>query len=376
MRILISAGEASGDRLGAGLARALLRQRPDLELIGMGGEEMAAAGVRRLQDMSEVSVVGFVEVLSRLGALRKAMRRLETALTREAPDLLVPIDFPDFNLRLADRARGAGVPVVYFVSPQIWAWRSWRVRKIRRLVRRMLVLFPFEKEIYEREGVPVTFVGHPAADVAIPRVPRVELLARARLDPSRATVALLPGSRVVEVSRILPRMLAAASLLREGEPDLQFVIPRARGLPNGLVESMVARAGVPDVRVHDGDYPEILTACAAGAVTSGTATLDAAMAGLPMVVVYRLHPLSYLLARLLVRVDHVAPVNLVAGARLVPELIQRDCSPQGIARAVGSYLASPELSERTRLGLVEVVARLGGPGAFDRAAREVLAEGR
>ncbi len=373
--ILISAGEASGDRLGAGLARALLARRPDARLFGMGGDDMAEAGVDLVQHASGVAVVGIVEVLGKLGAIRAAMARLEEALLRERPDLLVAVDFPDFNLRLAARARRLGVPVVYFVSPQVWAWRRGRVRRMRGLIRRMLVLFPFEVPFYEAQGVPVTFVGHPAVEHGLEPFEREELLRRIGLAPAGRVVALLPGSRPSEVELLLPALLAAARILREGRSDVEFVIPRARTLPEGLLEEGVRRAGLEEtVRVHSGDYPSILRACAAGAVASGTATLDAALAGLPTVVVYRMNLLTYLLGRWLVRVDHIALPNLVAGSRVVPELIQGECTPSRIAREIGRVLDDPSRAGEVRAALGEVRGRLGPPGAYGRAAEAVLRE--
>lgn len=373
-RIMISAGEASGDRLGAGLARALRDRHPDVELIGMGGEQMAEAGVRRVQDAADVAVVGFSEVVAHLPEIRAAMRRLEQVLERERPDVLVPIDFPDFNLRLAARAARSGVPVVYFVSPQIWAWRRGRVRAIRRLVRRMLVLFPFETEFYERAGVPVTFVGHPLAERQAPASRREALVSRIGLDPTRRTLALVPGSRRVEVARLLPVMVDAARILQERRGDLQFVVPIAPGLPEQEILAPLQRAGNEYVRAHSGDFPDLLSLCEAGAVASGTASLEAAVSRLPIVVVYRMSLVSHAIARLLVRVDHVAMPNLVAGRRVVPELIQGQCTPERVAAELARYLDDPVHAARIRVELEEVRDRLGGPGVFARAAREILGE--
>jgi len=373
LRVLISAGETSGDLLGAGLACALRERRPDVEIVGMGGAEMARAGVELVQDASAVAVVGLFEVLAHLGEIREAMRRLERAVREFRPDVLVPIDFPDFNLRLAGRAREAGVDVCYFVSPQVWAWRRGRLRTIRERVRRMLVLFPFEEAFYREAGVPVTFVGHPVVE----RVPagerRPDLLAAAGLDPGRPVVALAPGSRRGEVARVLPAMLDAARRLHRERPRIQFLVSRAPGLPDGWIEGPVEAAGLgPAARVHAGDYPAILTACAAGAVASGTATLEAAMAGLPMVVAYRISALSYAVARRFVRLDHVAMPNLVAGRRIVPERIQGECDGAVLAADLAAYLDDPDLVRRVRADLAEVRVRLGGPGAYDRAADAVL----
>jgi lipid-A-disaccharide synthase len=373
LRIILSAGEASGDRLGAGLAEALRRRQPDIELFGMGGEQMAAAGVRLIQDASEVAVVGIWEVLRRLPAIRRAKTILERALEEERPDLLVPIDFPDFNLRLAAASKRAGTPVVYFVSPQIWAWRRGRVRRIKELVRRILVLFPFEVPFYEEAEVPVTCVGHPVVERQI-EVNSPGLRQRAGLSPDGDALALVPGSRREEVERLLPPMLEAAKLLRHGRPELQLLLPLAPGVSREHCERLVRESGLDDVHIHAGDFPEILTLCSVGAVASGTASLEAAVAGMPMVVVYRVSPFSYAVGRALIRVENIALPNLVAGRRVVPELIQGECNAGAITAALGRYLDSPEEADRARRDLLEVRERLGGPGVFDRAADALLNE--
>jgi lipid-A-disaccharide synthase len=339
----------------------------------MGGDEMRAAGVRIVQHASEVSVVGIVEVAKHLPAIRRAMRRLERAIVEERPDLVVPIDFPDFNLRLAVRARRAGVPVVYFVSPQVWAWRPGRVHKIRDLVRRMLVLFPFEVAFYREAGVPVDFVGHPIAERTTPR-PRGELARLAGLDPDRPTVALLPGSRAGEVQRILPVLLEAARRIRPGREGLQWLVSAAPGLDRAWLRAEADRHGLPEARIHTGDFPEILTVCTAGAVAAGTASLEAAAAELPIVVVYRMNPVTYAIGRRLVSLPHVALPNLVAGRRVVPELIQDECTPDRVASELERYLDRPADAERVRAELREVRERLGAPGAFETAAARILDE--
>jgi len=373
LKIMISAGEASGDRLGAGLARALSRLHPGVELFGMGGDEMADAGVRLMGHAADVAVVGFVEVIRHLPTIRRAMARLTKAIEDERPDVLVPVDFPDFNLRLAAKAADAGVPVVYYVSPQVWAWRRGRVRTMRKHLRRMLVLFPFESAFYEREHVPSTFVGHPAAG-ARAVASRGELLPRLGLDPARPVVALLPGSRVGESGRLFPVMLAAAKHLRRAHPSVQFVVPAAKTLPPGFLQVMAEQAGSEGVLVHAGDYPAILEVADAGVVASGTATLDAALSGLPFIAVYRMQALSYLIARLLVRVEHIALPNLVAGERIVPELVQGACTPGAVAAELASLLDDRARAARIRTGLAGVSARLCGEGAFERAAAMVLEE--
>ena len=335
---------------------------------------MARAGVRLIQQSSAVAVVGIYEVLSHLPAIRRAMRCLVECLDRERPDLLIPIDFPEFNLKLARRAKRRGVPVVYFVSPQVWAWRRGRVHLIRRLVRRMLVLFPFETELYEQVGLPVTFVGHPVVDRPAATPPRAELCARAGLDPQRSTIALLPGSRRSEVTRLLPTMLSAAERLRRYDPSLQFLIPIAPGLDEQWLTGAVERSELRYARLYSGDFPDILTVCSAGVVAAGTASLEAAMVEMPMVVVYRVSPFSAAIGRLLLRIDHVALPNVIAGRRIVPELIQEDFVRDKIVECVARYLTDPAEVERVRAGLREVRGLLGQPGVFERAADQILEE--
>lgn len=339
----------------------------------MGGPRMAAAGVEIVQDAADVAVVGIQEVLAHLPAIRKAMRTLDGLLRERRPDLLVPIDFPDFNLRLARRARKAGVDVVYFVSPQVWAWRKRRVHLIRKLVRRMLVLFPFETRFYEEAGVPVRFVGHPVAESSNQGT-REEWCARVGLDPAKESVALVPGSRHSEVDRLLSPMLEAAALVRRRRPETQLLIPLAPGMSRASFEGRAAEAGLADARIHEGDFPEVLRACDAGVVASGTASLEAAVAGLPIVVTYRMGRLSYLIGRALVRLPHYALPNLVLGKRAVPELIQADCNPQRIADHLLRWLEDPAEAARVREELGQIQGRLGGPGVFERAADQILEE--
>jgi len=374
-RIMITAGETSGDLLGAGLAAAIRSVRPDAELFGMGGEAMAGAGVRLVQDSAPVSVVGIVEVLSHLSDIRAAMARLKAVIDEEKPDILVPVDFPDFNLRLATYARSRGVRVVYFVSPQVWAWRKGRVHQIRRIVDHMLVLLPFEEPFYREAGVPVTFVGHPVAE-RVPAAGSDELLEsildHAGLSPDAPTVALVPGSRKSEVGRILPAMLGAARLLSRERPELQFLISRAPGIEAGWFEGQLAAAAVPRLVAHGGSFPELLRGCRAGVVASGTACLEAAMTGLPMVVVYRMNLVSYLLGRLLVQIDHIAMPNLVAGRAVLPELVQGECRPDRIAEELSRLLDSPDQAAEMRSALLAIRDQLQGQGAYPRAAEAVL----
>ncbi len=364
---MLSAGEASGDRLGAGLALALRRLRPDVELFGMGGEKMEAAGVRLLQESSEISVVGLFEVLAHLPAIRAVMSKLERALIDEQPDLLVPIDFPDFNLRLAARAARAEVPVVYYVGPQVWAWRGGRVHTIRRLVERMLVLFPFEAAFYERASVPVRFVGYPVNEP--PSVDRDELCRKIGFDPQRPILALMPGSRSGEVGRQIPTMRRAASQLKSRHPELQFLIPQASGLDRAALDPL---ADLPDTRVHRGDYPDVLTLCEASIVAAGTATLDCALAGLPSVVIYWMNPMSYRIGKWLVKLDHVALPNLIAGRRVFAELIQAEYTATAVTDEIEAVRPGGSRRPEVLEGLQEIRRRLQSGDAFEAAAREVL----
>jgi len=371
-RIMILAGEHSGDRLGAGLAAALRERRPGLVLEGMGGERMREAGVDLLVDSSRLGVTGLVEVFGRLGEYRTALATLKRRLRDDPPDLVVPIDYPDFNLRFARAAREAGLPVVYFVSPQVWAWRRRRLRFIARTVSHILVLFPFEEEFYEEAGVPVTFVGHPLLDRLGSIPARDESRRVLGLPPDDPIVALLPGSRANEVKRILPVMSRAAALVSERVPGVRFVMPVASGLDAEIFEAAL-EGGPPVIRFGD-RYEELVRAASAAAVASGTATLETALLGTPMVAVYRLHPLTYWMGRALVRVDHIAMPNLIVGRQAVPELVQGDLTPEALASELVRLLTDREARGRMEGALAEVRAKLAGPGAFPRAAAAVLDE--
>lgn len=377
-RILIVAGEASGDRYGARLMRAIRSLLPGVCFSGIGGPAMRGDGLAAMADAERIGVVGFLEVLSHLPAIRRAfngcIRELESR-----PDLVLLIDYPGFNLRLARRAKRAGVPVVYFISPQVWAWKPGRLRTIAGAIDRMLVIFPFEESFYRERGVEATFVGHPLVDLLReegPRLTREVAARRLGLDPARRIVGLLPGSRRKEVSRNLPPIAAAARLLARRFEDLQFLVPVAPTLSRAWLEE---RAALPGAVFTSADYYEGVGLCEAAIVSSGTATVEAGLLGVPMVVVYRLNPVTYRIARRMTTLETFGMVNLVAGRRIVPELIQADCTPEKISSAVATLLDDQVLAERTRRDLRAMKERLGGPGAFDRAAAIVadrLAAGR
>jgi len=369
-KILIVAGEASGDQHAARLVAAIKEELPHAEFLGVGGEALAAQGVRILCPASELAVVGLLEVAGRLPAVFKALKDISRALKQERPQLVILVDFPDFNFWVARLAKYWRVPVMYYVSPQVWAWRTYRVRTIARLVARMGVIFPFEADFYRQRGVLAEYVGHPLVET-LPELPdRAALLEQWGLDPRRFTLALLPGSRASEIERHLPAMLEAAVLVKQAIPETQFVLPLASTAPEGLVREMVEKYNALGAafRIIEGQSYSALSAAHLAVVASGTATVEAALAATPFIIIYRLSPVTFAVGRLLVRVEHVGMANLLAGERLFPELLQHLFTPESLAREVLSLVKDRERLEVMRLGLARIVARLGGPGASRRAA--------
>lgn len=371
-RLLLSCGEASGDLYAGALTRELLALEPTLRIAGLGGPQFAAAGGHLVDDYRELSVTGLTEWIPKLPRLLAARRRLVASATADRPDALVLVDFSGFNFRLAPAIKRLGVPIVYYISPQIWASRPGRLKTMRAIADRVLVIFPFEAAIYERGGVPVQFVGHPLIDLAKPSAPRGEFLAGLGLAPSAPTVAILPGSRPNEVLRILPDLAAAARLVRRAVPQAQFLVARAPHLDGSLFDSV--RSAAPDDRftMVEGDTDTVLASADVALTASGTATVQAALHDTPMIVVYRMAPLSYQLARRVVRLDTIGMVNLIAGEKIAPELVQDAFTPEAVAREAISMLTDRERAARIRAGLAAVRARLGGPGASRRAADAIL----
>jgi len=370
-RVLVVAGEASGDRHAAGLAREALARDPSLRFLGVGGPALRDAGAEILVDMEALSIIGIAEAIAALPRVRRVMARLERVLREEPPDALLLVDLPDFNLALAKRAKRAGIPVAYFVSPQVWAWRRGRVRTIRERVDRMIVLFPFEAEFYREHGVPVTLAGHPLAEVRPAGIPREEAKRRLGLDPGAPALALLPGSRRSELDRLLDPMLATAAEVRRRLGNVSLPLPVAPNLDPADLRDRIAPSGLPVVPLP-GAFDEIAAAADAALVASGTATLELAVREVPHVIVYRTSPLTYLLGRLLVHVRHVGLVNLVAPEPFVPELLQGDFTPDRAADALLPLLAEGPERRAMVEGLREVRRRLGEPGAYARAAGALL----
>ena len=367
--ILISAGEASSDMYGARLAKAL-RERTGAKLFGMGGPRMGEAGVELVADYHEVAVVGITEVLRKIPTVVGVQRRLAHEAIRRRASLAILIDSPGTHLGVARRLKNSGIPAGYFIGPQVWAWRPGRVRVVKRLVNRMVVIFPFEEKIYRDAGVPVDFVGHPLVDVVRPTITRQEFAVKHSLDPESLIVVLLPGSRRSEIAQHYPFVLDACELLaREMQPvgGVQFVHVAAPSQPAGLFSDYGDRLGIQIKRIEGQAYDALASAdCAI--VASGTATIEAALLATPMVVIYRVAPMTAAILRRMVRAPFISMVNLIGGRRIVPELIQDNLTAKAVAAQVRFLLESADGREEMKSGLAEVRAKLGSGGAIERAA--------
>jgi lipid-A-disaccharide synthase len=365
VRLLLSCGEASGDLYAGALTRELKALDPSLTIAGLGGPQFEGAGGRLIDDYRDIAVTGLSEAIAKVPRSIAALRRLVASARTDRPDALVVIDSPDFNFRLAPRIKKLGIPVIYYISPQIWAWRAGRLKTIRAIADRVLVIFPFEASIYEKGNVPVEFVGHPLVDLTTPLANREEFRAAHGLKPSARTVAILPGRRPNEVARILPDLVAAAERIRASVSDAQFVVARAAHLDDRLF------AKVPFVIV-EGDTNGVLASADIVLTASGTATVQAALHDTPMVIVYRLSPLTYRISQRLVKVDAIGMVNLIAGEKIVPEFVQDAFTPEAVAAEAVSMLTDRDRVGRIREGLAGVRAKLGGPGASRRAAEAIM----
>jgi lipid-A-disaccharide synthase len=366
-RVMIVAGEASGDLHGADFAANLLTRDPSCEIFGIGGEQMRAVGVRALFKTEDIAGLGLAELTSTIRRTVGAWRALRRILRRDPPDLVVLIDYAEFNLMLAGAARRAGVPVLYYILPQVWAWRRGRIGKLVKRAQRMAVVFPFEAELYARAGGRVSFVGHPLLDRVAPAQDRAATLTRHGLSPSARLLALLPGSRRAEVEYLLRAMLEAAMVLA-AKHGLTPVIALAPTLDAALLREVAGAAALEDVRIIQDDTYSIIAASELALVASGTATLETALLGCPMVIAYKMSPVTYRLARILVRgVDYIGMPNILAGRAIVPELIQGDVTPAKLVRAAEPMLAEP-LHTETAAALRAVRASLGAPGAAERVA--------
>lgn len=370
-KVLLSAGEVSGDLHGAHLIEAIRRINPHIRFYGMGGEFLKSVGMEVLIEAHRLSVVGITEALSKIPTVWMALRKLRNWMERERPDLIILIDFPEFNLRLAKIAYHLEIPVVYYISPQIWAWRRGRVKQIAKYVRKMIVLLPFEVPFYINEGVDVTWVGHPLIDIVKPSLPKEEALRKFGLDPKKRTIGLLPGSRQAEVRRHLPVLLRSAMLLQREIPDLQFVIPLAPALSEIEVRSLIEMNPI-EVKIVKGFVYDLMNLSELLLLASGTATLEATLLEKPMVILYKVSFLSYWIGKGLIRVKHIGLVNLLAGQEVIKELIQKEATPEKIAKEALRLLKDQALYQKVVTSLQTIRKNLGEPGAAQRAAQIIL----
>ena len=368
-RALIVTGEASGDLHGANLIEAARELDPGLSFFGVGGKRMAAAGCEILIPAEELAVMGAVEVLARFGVIRRAFRTLSRVLRGpDRPDLVILIDYPGFNLRLAKVAKAAGVPVLYYISPKVWAWRKGRIHTIAERVDTLAVIFPFEPHIYQGLGLKVEYVGNPLLDEPGSSCGRADYLRRHGLDPSRPVVGLFPGSRNNELKYIFSTLMASAERLRQAIPDLQFLLPLAPSLSKPDLQQRLSGSNLAVVLVEDNIY-DTAGACDAIISVSGTVTLQIALAGTPMVIIYKAAPLTYALGKRLVKIEHFGLPNIVAGRGVVRELLQDAANPEAICGEILRLLQDQSYNRQQRSGLESVRQRLGAPGCSARVAR-------
>lgn len=369
-KILIVAGEASGDLHGSGLARSIIRLCPDVQVYGVGNGLMRQAGVEMIIDSSRLAVVGITEVFSRIGSLLKAYRQLKKFIRTNHLALLVLIDFPDFNLLLAREAKRAGVPVLYYISPQVWAWRSGRVHKIASRVNKMAVILPFEVSIYKNAGLDAEFVGHPLLDVLDVSKEETSPVERGEWR-GNPLIAILPGSRTKEVKSLLPSMARAAGIIMKKKPGARFILPIAPTLSLPEVKEIWQYPSIP-IEFVEGQTYQAIKAADLAIVASGTATLETAILNTPMVIVYHVSPVSYWVGRALVKVNWVGLVNIVAGRGVVPELLQKEANGERIAAEALKILDDESYRKEMIQGLAEVRGKLGTAGAAERVAKMAL----
>jgi lipid-A-disaccharide synthase len=386
VQVFVIAGEASGDLHGSNLIHALKSKLPQARFVGIGGPKMEEAGLELLFPSSDLAVVGVVEVIGHIRPILKAFGRTTAWLRKKRPDLLILIDYPEFNLQVAVRAKRLGIPIFYYISPQVWAWRQGRVKKLRRLVDRMAVILPFEEAFFRSHGMEVRFVGHPLLDVVKVQVSRSEFCKKAGLNPERPVIGLVPGSRKSEVSRLFPVMAEAAERIFRDRQDIQFVVPLAPSIDPEILKSFNHRItklittethrrsqtdkslNHPIIRVVKGQTYDAIAASDLILAASGTVTLEAAILGTPMVVTYKVSPVTYFLGRYLVKVPFASLVNLVAGRQVVTEIIQRDVTAERLSQEALSLLRDDAGRENMIKDLKGVKNALGGSGAAERAA--------
>lgn len=366
--ILIVAGEASGDLHGAGLVRELKQLAPHAEIFGIGGDGMAASGMELLFHVRDTAVVGFTEVLRHLRFFRHVMRTLENAVRRRQPAVVILIDYPGFNLRFAQRLRTRHQhppKILYYIAPQVWAWHAGRIPQMAQVVDQMAVVFPFETALFQSAGIPTAFVGHPLLEGLRPKLTTAAFFSRYQLNAAPPLLGLLPGSRREEIARLLPDMLATAKLVRTSIPNLQIAVAKAPNLPEAFYRALIHDA---DVRLVQEATYEVMRDSRACLVCSGTATLETACFGTPLVVVYRVSRVSYEIGKRVVKLPYIGLVNVVAGRKIAPEFIQNDFSPASVAPVLASMIQDDNYHAAMQQALAEVRSKLGTPGASRRVA--------
>jgi len=365
---MIVAGEASGDLHAANFVKAAKALRPGLSFYGIGGPKMRAVGVETVHDASELAVVGLIEPLLQYRRLSAVLKHMQELVCRDRPDLLVLTDYPGFNLRLARAAKACGVKVLFYVSPQVWAWRQGRVKSIGESIDMMAVIFPFETRFYEEHGVPVRYVGHPLVDEVRTSMGREEAIARFGLDPAKRTVGLFPGSRRGEIKRLLPVILESAKIIKQTYPNTQFILPIASSLSRELLQPCLDAVEVEVILVEGQGY-DVAQTCDAIITASGTATLEIAMLGVPMAITYKVAWLTYAIVSRMLKIDYIGLANIVAGEEVAKEFVQNRARPAAIAAEIGHILDDPGYAARMKSKLAQVREKLGEGGGSERLAR-------
>lgn len=369
-KILISAGEASGDIHAAAVTAALKKIDSAIEVFGMGGDAVRAAGGEVLFDIKDHGVMGFVEVIKKLPDLFKLRSDFARVMDERKPDCLVVVDYPGFNMKLAKVAHDKGIPVVSYIAPSAWAWNKGRAKNVAKIVDKVACIFPFEYDVYEEAGAPVEFVGHPLLDIVHPSMERAEAEAWAGKEAGHPLVLLMPGSRLMEIEKMLPTLLEGAKLLKKQLPEVQFAMPRAGTIPLELLQSKIKASGL-EIKITEGHNYDLFSVADLALATSGTVTLEAALCGLPSVIVYRTSALNAFIARRVINIPNIGLPNIVAGRQILPELLQEDFTPANVANTAVELLA-PERRPQLEANLAYMKARLGEPGAVNRVAQLIL----
>lgn len=370
-KIMISVGEASGDLHGASVAKALKAMHPDIQLFGMGGQAMRSAGVDIVYDIADLGVIGLVEVIKNLPRLFKLRDMLGELMDKEQPDALVVIDYPGFNMRLAKVAKAKGIPVISYISPSVWAWGKGRAKEVAQTVERVAAIFPFEAEAYRQAGAKVTFVGNPLVDIVKTSMSKEEAFRFFEVEPNHPVVLLLPGSRKQEIIGLLPVMLEAAEKIQQNLPHCQFLLPTASTISREMLQDIIKNYSV-SVRLTDKSTYDLMNIAQAAIAASGTVTLEAAIVGLPTVIIYKVAGLTYFLGKFLVKIPHISLPNIIAGRRVVPELLQGQANALNVAKETLDILTNEQLRKQVEKDLLEVREKLGQAGAVQRVAEEIV----